>query len=293
MQRLLRWLVVVAALAALVLPLQAADLKELLGNKTTPLTMQLKDLNADWYRLTIIDKSSSTALDTAIYASILGGTGSTGAYYTKGDTVSLAGGKWLVAYQIRQKPLDYAALMTGGRDFLPSPAKPRPESIVSLSFLNLRAISAFNDIRPFNLQQELQAAAGPIEMIKESSEKARAASSLSNLKTLGLALLMYCDDYDEVLPKAMGKPDALQKALLPYAKNDELFKNPMDDSPYMSNAILAGKKIAHITNPSQMATIFESTPAPDGKRGVVFLDGHAKRLTESEWASVKKTSKIP
>jgi hypothetical protein len=291
MQRLLRWVLVVVVLTALVLPIQALDLNELLSGKELRMTMQLKDLNSDWIRVSVGDQSGIAGLQAAIYSSMMGGSGGTGAYYTKGETVLLAGERWLVAYQIRQKPFDYSALMSSER--FPTPAKPTPETIVSLSFLNLSAISALNDIRPFDLQKELQAAAGPIEAIEESSEKAKAASSLSNLQQLGLALLMYCSDYDEVLPKAMGKPDAMQKALYPYTKNNELFKNPMTGTLYLSNAILAKKKVDHIKYPSQMVTFYESEPASDGTRGVAFLDGHAKRLTASEWASVKKTSKIP
>jgi prepilin-type processing-associated H-X9-DG protein len=42
-----------------------------------------------------------------------------------------------------------------------------------------------------------------------------------------------------------------------------------------------------------MVVIYEDSPAPDGTRGVAFLDGHAKRINESDWPAIKKASKIP
>lgn len=283
MRRMLSWVLVVAALTALALPVQAANLKELLGGKDLPLTMQLKDLNSDWIRVTVGDQSGTGGIGM-LYSAMLGGSTSAGAYYTKGETVSLGGVSYMVAYQIQPKPLDYTRLMSSSRP--PTPEKPTAESIVSLSLLNLRAITSLNDVRPFNLEQELS---GPAEV-----EKALATeTSLSNLKQLGLGLIMYASDYDEVLPKEMGNSSLLQQKLEPYVKETKLFINPITNKPYASNAILAGKKIAHIADPAQMATLYEDAPAPDGTRGVVFLDGHAKRVNEAQWETIKKISKIP
>jgi len=66
-------------------------------------------------------------------------------------------------------------------------------------------------------------------------EKARQSSCTSNLKQIGTAFMMYVQDYDEVLPDTvMGRdaPDhpartrAWTAVIMPYVKNQELFKCP-------------------------------------------------------------------
>ncbi|NLO06682.1 MAG: DUF1559 domain-containing protein [candidate division WS1 bacterium] len=63
-------------------------------------------------------------------------------------------------------------------------------------------------------------------------EKARQASCLSNVKQLGLAAMMYAQDYDETLPPAItGNVAGLvttYELLVPYAKNRQLERCPSD-----------------------------------------------------------------
>jgi prepilin-type N-terminal cleavage/methylation domain-containing protein/prepilin-type processing-associated H-X9-DG protein len=64
-------------------------------------------------------------------------------------------------------------------------------------------------------------------------EKARQTSCLSNVKQLGTAILMYVQDYDEVLPFAiggatMGSLQALPELLAPYMKNQQIQRCPSD-----------------------------------------------------------------
>jgi prepilin-type N-terminal cleavage/methylation domain-containing protein/prepilin-type processing-associated H-X9-DG protein len=65
-------------------------------------------------------------------------------------------------------------------------------------------------------------------------EKARQTSCLSNLKQMGLACMMYAQDYDETLPRHCYQPRPLlptgdypwTMAVQPYAKNSQLFLCP-------------------------------------------------------------------
>ncbi len=62
-------------------------------------------------------------------------------------------------------------------------------------------------------------------------EKARQASCLSNLKQLGLGLMMYVQDYDEVYPDARygSNPSPyplIYECLVPYVKNNQLWICP-------------------------------------------------------------------
>src|SRR5215831_15668994 len=74
----------------------------------------------------------------------------------------------------------------------------------------------------------------------QAREKARAISCLSNTKQLGLAVMMYVQDYDETYPWAYFWDQSLdwkansylwssQRCIQPYMKNTDLYKCP-DDS---------------------------------------------------------------
>lgn len=144
------------------------------------------------------------------------------------------------------------------------------------------------------------------------SEQMQAEAQM-RLKQLGLALQMYAQDYDEVLPP-MKSPAAVKKVLYPYVrKNDAVFLDPRTTEPYQPNASLSGKRIAwvtlsvrrsghrrptqiklpaDITRPGEMVAFYELTPAADGTRNVLFVDGHVKRYPEVEWQRLKRSSHI-
>jgi len=72
----------------------------------------------------------------------------------------------------------------------------------------------------------------------QAREKARQASCLSNLKQLGLGLMMYAQDFDEVMPTAFADNGAIngggvsvipyEHQLMPYLKNDQISGCPSD-----------------------------------------------------------------
>jgi prepilin-type N-terminal cleavage/methylation domain-containing protein len=73
-------------------------------------------------------------------------------------------------------------------------------------------------------------------------EKARQTSCLSNLKQLGLSILMYCQDYDDTYPinyqdASAGVGTSAQipltwpNRLMPYIKNDHVYACPSDARP--------------------------------------------------------------
>ncbi len=71
----------------------------------------------------------------------------------------------------------------------------------------------------------------------QAREKARAISCLSNEKQIGLAMLMYVQDYDEILPVCGSNYETYQIAakLVPYIKSNPIFKCP--DSSYPEGAM--------------------------------------------------------
>ncbi len=63
----------------------------------------------------------------------------------------------------------------------------------------------------------------------KAREKARQASCISNLKQIGLALKMYCQDYDDVNTRMyFGGPVVLRwhQTVEPYIKNADMFRCP-------------------------------------------------------------------
>jgi prepilin-type N-terminal cleavage/methylation domain-containing protein/prepilin-type processing-associated H-X9-DG protein len=77
----------------------------------------------------------------------------------------------------------------------------------------------------------------------QAREKARQTSCLSNMKQLGLGMMMYSQDYDETLtPSWIGTGPGWsgdgwpgnqrwQDVIFPYVKNQQVYKCPSDDRP--------------------------------------------------------------
>jgi prepilin-type processing-associated H-X9-DG protein len=139
-------------------------------------------------------------------------------------------------------------------------------------------------------------------------------SSVSQLKQIGLALLMYAQDYDEMLPP-MQNAATVKRALSPYVRgNEAVFADPLTHEPYQPNPGLSGRRRSLVvtsgrdsqgkpTRPrrhpseipapaAQVVAFYEASPAPDGTRAVLFLDGHVQVIPEAEWPRLKRASRI-
>jgi prepilin-type processing-associated H-X9-DG protein len=116
--------------------------------------------------------------------------------------------------------------------------------------------------------------------------------SNSNLKQIGLALLMYSQDFDEKLPP-MRSAAGVKKAISPYIRNAAVFIQPGTKQPYRPNTFLSHRSVATFKTPASMMAFFEASPASDGTRGVLFLDGHVKRFPEAAWPALRRASHIP
>ena len=118
-----------------------------------------------------------------------------------------------------------------------------------------------------------------------------AAACMTNLKQLGLAVMMFAQDHDERLPSA----DKWTDEIMPYLKNENLLKCPTAKDlacAYALNKRIAGKSLAQIPNPAATVLIFESTKGArnyadametldpkgrhNGGNNFVYADGHAK-----------------
>lgn len=132
-------------------------------------------------------------------------------------------------------------------------------------------------------------------------EKARQTSCLSNLKQIGLALQMYAQDYDMLLPLAneypgTDGPPGLYDVIEPYVKNEQIFRCPSDRDnmfqthgtsyDYALGLLDVGMPTQMIDNPwnkepsQQMIAQDFSDEWHSTGANVVYCDGHAKLRTK-------------
>jgi hypothetical protein len=131
---------------------------------------------------------------------------------------------------------------------------------------------------------------------RAARERACAASCLSNLKQLRLAVLMYAYDYDKVLPPADNYFE-LAELVSPYTRNWSLSFCPIGscDEPCMFcygwNYRLAGKRIDSLGPLARQPMLFDRRPWHGGKRLAVPFEGEPfttsapvpmRRLSEQE-----------
>lgn len=95
---------------------------------------------------------------------------------------------------------------------------------------------------------------------REEFTRALKAVAISNAKQAGLALIMYSQDYDEILPAAN---DRLGDQIFPYLKNSEITDG--------LNYTYSGGPLANIQNPS--TTVLGTYPGPGGA-AIIYADGH-------------------
>lgn len=152
-----------AMLALLAVPSAQAEreTEQVLAGQVVPLTVTLRELTPEWRRVTIggaADASGGGMM--GFFAMMFGGGGpaAPNAYYTRGQTVSLAPGEvFLVAYRAPSPQPDMAAMMRQGPGATPPAPEPlTPETQLSLALLNMRTITSLGDIRPFELQREIE-----------------------------------------------------------------------------------------------------------------------------------------
>jgi prepilin-type processing-associated H-X9-DG protein len=271
-------------------------LRSLAAGTACPATVKLGSLDAQWVRLSAPPPADMSSIISMMMTAETGGpTGLHGAFYTKGDTIAVGEETFLVGYRWPMgDPADLMRAMMqrqgpgGGPDGPPVPPKPSADSELQRILVSMRNLADITDIRPFDLAKEVAEAS---KVGHDLRQDALNSASVNNLKQLGLALLQFAQDNNQTLPR--GTTDAtLRKDLLQYTKTEQVFSHPGTGEPYHFNASLAGAKLAAIANPAATVAFYEASNAPDGTRGVAFVDGHVARLSPAEWAKAKADSKI-
>lgn len=272
-----------------------SSLARVLSGSGAPLSIKAKDLTPAWRQFVV-----GSPENLALQAMVTGASVPPSVFYTKGFTVSMGGETYLVTYRAQPKLGARTGIRPGrgaGEDPTVTPLL-APDATLTLSLLNLRTAGNLNDVRPFDPNTD-------IEKPQDRAAQATAAS-MSNLKQLGLGLLMYAQDYDERLPpmnsatsqaqiRAPSPPNrqTVQQRLRPYLKNDDIYSHPTTKQLYRPNGFLSRKRLSFFTSPATMVAFYEASPDADGLRAALYLDGHVKRERETDWPRIKRASHIP
>ncbi|MHB0938116.1 MAG: hypothetical protein ACYC6A_17130 [Armatimonadota bacterium] len=260
---------------------------DLIGGKTLPLSLKLKELNGEWRRFTT--SGAANSMETFFMLAATNGQGLPGpsVFYTKGQTVTLNTETFLIAYQQEAKPFDLQQVME--RHELPQPQPLTPETTLNLALLNLRNAGNILDIRPFKLEDELAAGKEQRTVIDRAREKALQAQSMNNLRQCCIAALSYAQDNDEVLPLLDDIEQLQQDVGLP----GDVWKHPLTGEPYVANLKMSNVPLGEIENPAVAVIFYEGTTWADGSRCVAFLDGHIEKVSAARWDEIKGQAGLP
>lgn len=125
---------------------------------------------------------------------------------------------------------------------------------------------------------------------------ARVTPSISHAKQVGLALVMYEGDYDDLIPYVESNHQ-LVDLTRPYLKQDDNWQTLNEDRPglFQLNMSLAGSKVTDLKDPTLVPAVYDpfarrpkNSPEGDLKYLAAFADGHAKAMLAAKWNAAAK-----
>ena len=300
-------------------PLQAA-----LSSEKTPLTLKASELDMSWRRF---KPGAIMGTDLKSVLSDLPDNQSTVSYsfVTHGETLNVGSETFLISYR---GGFDFLGLdgqtqfelreMGETSETSDGYARVLPSQRFQLCLLNVRNVGDLGDIRAFDAKTDLLDVAAvtgkapPTEqtIIERSQLSGDAVNQrvTSDLKQIGLAMAQYLQDYDEKLPSMISaqsmapikesvnrnwqdpRSTKVQEVLQPYIKSAEVFAHPTTRELYRPNINVSRRQLGRLEPQSRVITFYEASPAPDGTRAVLYLDGHVKRERETDWAAIRAAS---
>lgn len=256
-------------------------LDRVLAGREMPLSLTAKQLTGDYRRMVVNGPGGIASLQNLFVGAKAGV--EMGLYFSKGDTVTAGGETYLVAY--RPQFIIDPSLFNGhghGQNEAVVPRKLRPNMTLSLSLLNLRTNSRFDDIRAFDSKRDM-------ESPQESSE-----ASVRNLTALGRGMMTYLQGRGQGAMPVMGAAltPAIQRKFYPFVHDQNLWIQPATEESYRPNPRVSNLNVNRISNRKFLYAFAEPTPGSDGMRGVLFLDGHVERVNAERWRRVQNVMPI-
>jgi hypothetical protein len=131
------------------------------------------------------DDAASAMLGMSLLSGLFGGGGESEkpVYYTKGQTVTVGSEMFLLAYRYQKPAVNLVQLATeadkSGKDpdinKAAADGKLTPDSSLTLSLINIKAITTLTNIRPFDMDQEIaesaQGGGGLLDLIAQQQAK--------------------------------------------------------------------------------------------------------------------------
>ncbi|NJM90245.1 MAG: hypothetical protein HC847_27025 [Hydrococcus sp. RU_2_2] len=158
------------------LPSYGSDFSSLVSGQQVPLAKQLKDLDSSWRQISVSGQFEMGDF-MKNWSGLFGGSPANYVYYTQGETVEVASETYVIAYRIPStgEGLTIKTFMettfSFGCNEASLPIQLAPETTINLSLLNLRTIGSLNDVRSFNLSEELAASQKRYEEAKKACEQ--------------------------------------------------------------------------------------------------------------------------
>ncbi len=108
-----------------------------------------------------------------------------------------------------------------------------------------------------------------LPMFSQAKQMSYRTKSMSNIKMIGTGIIMYTNDYDDVLPKSVD----WQTSLKPYVMMPTVFMPPYQKDPggYAFNKVLSGVSLTTIAEPQYTPMVFESSQSGENIAGGVEI----------------------
>ena len=267
--------------------------------------LRLADLPDDYSAVSITTSQTAPDSMTSIYP-LLGlaragsGTQASLQYklsqnvWSNGDTVMSMHREFLVTYRVDLDPVQLAMRSgaTGVDNANTTDLYPEPKLRINLIALDsVKSVSPSPELTKRDLLVAFGSSAPGAPVQGSPDFHAAQASTLSNVKQIGLGMIMYCNDYDDIYPYVEDTATA-KVVVAPYLRNDKLWvtHNPKGGR-ILFNMGVAGVSSSNIQLPAETILLFESEAWEDGRRAVCFCDGHGKLVTDLEWKLLSRTLK--
>ncbi|MHB9131072.1 MAG: hypothetical protein ACYDBB_08290 [Armatimonadota bacterium] len=192
----------------------------LFAGKDIPLSLKLRELDGNWRRLLINEAKQDVLLPLLMRMSEDPGSAPSfgTVYYTTGRTISIAGETYLAAYSVPKPTITLRDMEHGDTPLLRTLLT--RETTLVLTLLNLRTVGHLQDIRIFDLDQEVAGdKAAMTKMITQAEQKAKEATLRANLQQLRNAIGQFEADtgvYPATLSDLVAKDEGrLQTVVIP------------------------------------------------------------------------------
>ncbi len=286
---------------------QDLTVADLIKGEKVKLSYKLADLPADYKAISLKAAKSDGLMDimTPFFsmAMLFGGAGNSSeaqglsmlgvleTSWTKGELVRLSGADYLVTYKPDVDIRRAMASRSGGMTNANGPDSPSIADAfqnLALTLVKMDTIVSFT-AKPDVTKESMMRMVAEEPQAKTAAQKTLA---LSNMKQVGLGMLLYVGDYDDVFPYVQGSA-AARALIVPYTKNAAVFQtgNP-SGGEILFNLALAGSNSSEVANPAETVMFYERNPWPTGERMVAFADGHAKAVPAEDWPRYETTLRL-